>query len=125
MASEFALQKAAQAWCKPKTENKIMDPELAEEFANILDQFRTVQPIAVHGEEDRWAKIFEQVVNCNSLEQFSDTPDFIIGEYLKDCLVAFNKAIKKRVNFYSTPPPSSPSVHKVKVRKAKTNARTV
>jgi len=27
---------AAQAWCKPKTEKKVMDVDLAEEFAIIL-----------------------------------------------------------------------------------------
>lgn len=37
MASEVALQKAAQAWCTPATSNRVMDPELAEAFADILD----------------------------------------------------------------------------------------
>lgn len=32
----FARQEAAQAWCEEKTSNKVMDPELAEEFAKIL-----------------------------------------------------------------------------------------
>jgi len=39
MASEIARGKAAQAWCKPTTEGKIMDPTLTEEFANILDRY--------------------------------------------------------------------------------------
>jgi len=39
LATELARQKAAQAWCKPSTEKKVMDPELAEEFANILDLY--------------------------------------------------------------------------------------
>ena len=37
MATELALQKAASAWCKPKTEKIVMIPELAEAFADILD----------------------------------------------------------------------------------------
>lgn len=32
----FAREKAAQAWCEKSVENKIMDVELAEEFAKIL-----------------------------------------------------------------------------------------
>jgi hypothetical protein len=36
-ASSAALQKAAQAWCTPRTSNKVMDPELATAFADILD----------------------------------------------------------------------------------------
>lgn len=38
MASELAIQKAAQAWCKPITSNKVMDVELAYAFAEILDE---------------------------------------------------------------------------------------
>ena len=37
-ASSRALQKAAQAWCTSKTDKKEMDSELAEAFADILDQ---------------------------------------------------------------------------------------
>ena len=32
----FALQLAATAWCGEKTEGKIIDADLAEEFAKIL-----------------------------------------------------------------------------------------
>jgi len=37
MASELAMQLAAQAWCQDNTSNKEMDPDLAEAFAQILD----------------------------------------------------------------------------------------
>ena len=40
MASENAMRKAAQAWCKPTTSNKVMDAELAEAFAEIIDEYR-------------------------------------------------------------------------------------
>jgi hypothetical protein len=32
----FARQEAAKAWCDKRTEKKIMDPDLAEVFAEIL-----------------------------------------------------------------------------------------
>jgi len=35
--TKFALQKAAQAWCKPETEHLEMDPVLATAFAEIID----------------------------------------------------------------------------------------
>lgn len=38
MASQLSREKAAQAWCTPKTEKKVMDTELAEAFADILDE---------------------------------------------------------------------------------------
>ncbi|MCK4258067.1 MAG: hypothetical protein KAX49_03765 [Halanaerobiales bacterium] len=36
-ASKLAMQTAVRAWCEPSTENIVMIPELAEEFAIILD----------------------------------------------------------------------------------------
>jgi len=40
MASESALQRAAQAWGKEKTSGKEMDTELATAFAEIIDEYR-------------------------------------------------------------------------------------
>lgn len=37
MPSDRALQLAATAWCTETTSSKVMDPVLAEAFANILD----------------------------------------------------------------------------------------
>ena len=39
MATEFSRGIAAQAWCKPSTEKKFMDTDLAEAFACILDEY--------------------------------------------------------------------------------------
>jgi len=36
MLRERALQLAATAWCKPETENKAMDVELAKAFADVI-----------------------------------------------------------------------------------------
>ena len=38
MATQLAREKSAQAWCKPATSDKIFDVELAEAFADILDE---------------------------------------------------------------------------------------
>ena len=38
MASELARQKAAQAWCMNNTSHLEMQPDLAEAFAEILDE---------------------------------------------------------------------------------------
>jgi len=38
MATELSRGKAAQAWCKPTTSGKVMDVELCEAFAEILDE---------------------------------------------------------------------------------------
>ena len=38
MSMEWCREKAAQAWCKPATEHLTMIPELAEAFAQILNE---------------------------------------------------------------------------------------
>lgn len=48
-----------------------------------------------------FVKELTRLINKCSLENTSDTPDFILAEYLKDCLVAFDKThnrIKKHYN---------------------------
>lgn len=37
-----------------------------------------------------------QLINRESLENKSDTPDFILAEYMAACLDAFNKAVNRR-----------------------------
>ena len=41
-----------------------------------------------------------ELINCHSIENGSDTPDFILAEYLVDCLKVFNKISKKRDAWY-------------------------
>ena len=43
----------------------------------------------------------ENLINNHSLEKNSDTPDFILAEYLTDCLETFDKIIKKREKWYN------------------------
>lgn len=39
-------------------------------------------------------------INRYSAENGSNTPDFILAEYLVDCLSAFDKAVKRRGEWY-------------------------
>lgn len=43
----------------------------------------------------------EVLINQNSKENGSDTPDFILADYLADCLDAFDKAVTRRAEWYS------------------------
>jgi hypothetical protein len=45
-------------------------------------------------------KDIENVINCHSAENGSDTPDFILAEYLMGCLETFDKAVNARGKFY-------------------------
>jgi len=42
----------------------------------------------------------EAVINKHNMEGGSDTPGFILAEYLTECLTTFDTAIKKRTKFY-------------------------
>ena len=39
------------------------------------------------------------LINKYSLESLSNTPDFILAYYLKDCLLAFNNASQRRAEW--------------------------
>lgn len=45
-------------------------------------------------------KKIEHAINTSSAENGSNTPDFILAEYLTDCLAAFDKASKAREKWY-------------------------
>ena len=40
------------------------------------------------------------LINKHSIENGSDTPDFLLAEYLTDCLNAFDKTMQKREKWY-------------------------
>ena len=50
--------------------------------------------------QSRLRKDIEQAINKHSIENGSDTPDFILAEYLTDCLRMFDKAVNKREEWY-------------------------
>jgi hypothetical protein len=58
----------------------------------------------------------ESLINCHSRENGSDTPDFILADYLMGCLTAFDKATTNRAYWYGhktqpvpAPDPNVPS----------------
>ena len=44
----------------------------------------------------------ESVLNKHSAENGSGTPDFILAQYLIDCLKAFDNAATRRVEWYGS-----------------------
>ena len=45
-------------------------------------------------------KQIEDLINTNSMENGSNTPDWILAEYLTDCLKVFDKTVKNREKWY-------------------------
>lgn len=49
---------------------------------------------------DRLRNKIEEVINIFSLENGSDTSDFILAEYLVDCLKTFDKTMQSRDKYF-------------------------
>lgn len=45
-------------------------------------------------------KELEELINKHSLENGSDTPDFILAKYLEGCLENFDQAVRDREQWY-------------------------
>ena len=50
----------------------------------------------------KFRKNLEVLINQNSIENGSNTPDFILADYLVNCLAAFDKATKQRTGWYNS-----------------------
>jgi len=51
---------------------------------------------------DTFRRELEKLINKYSMENGSDTPDFILAKYLTDCLQAFDTAISHRGRWFSS-----------------------
>ena len=49
-------------------------------------------------------KDLEHLINRYSKENGSDTPDFILAEYLQGCLTTWNASVSKREKWYGREP---------------------
>lgn len=55
-------------------------------------------------------KELERLINRHSMENASNTPDWILAQYLKVCLDAFDQAVQQRENWYGRDPRPSRSL---------------
>jgi hypothetical protein len=53
---------------------------------------------------NNFQKELEAIINRYSMENGSNTPDFMLAEYLVECLVAYNNITKKREKWYGRGP---------------------
>jgi hypothetical protein len=50
--------------------------------------------------ESTFVERLQELINSYSMENGSDTPDWLLAQYLTDCLAAFDKATKERDRWY-------------------------
>lgn len=49
-------------------------------------------------------KELTKLINRECMENGSDTPDFLLAEYLTDCLAAFDRVVRARTKWYGGEP---------------------
>ena len=55
-------------------------------------------------EESRFEKKLEGIINATSQENASNTPDFILAQFMNGCLQVFNTTVQQRENWYGRDP---------------------
>ena len=50
--------------------------------------------------KEEFRKELEKLINCHSIENGSNTPDFILAEYLVDCLMNYEKIHNANEEWY-------------------------
>jgi hypothetical protein len=48
-------------------------------------------------------KELQDLINRHCRENYTDTPDFILAEYLSACLDAYETAVRSRSDFFNIP----------------------
>ena len=71
------------------------DGHLKESPEKTQEPYQNTRPVLTAFEQD-----LRRLINRNSLENASNTPDSILAEYLSACLNAFNVATKQRETWY-------------------------
>jgi hypothetical protein len=67
------------------------------------DDFEKVEMVEEENPQAGFYTELERLINIHSMENHSNTPDWILANYLKDCLIAFNKATNTRHVWYNAP----------------------
>jgi len=89
-------QAVARGYGHPKNTHKVLDPDLLEAITEEIKKEFFEDDI----KEKKIKKEIESIININSLENGSDTPDFILAELVVDCISVFEKAINRREEWY-------------------------
>lgn len=88
-------------------------PDTAEQPANIPDQHHTFR------------RQLGALLNTHSKENGSDTPDWILADYLVDCLNVLDKAVSAREKWYARSKPPNIIPPEITLAKARGAAARV
>jgi hypothetical protein len=90
-----AIGAASMCWSEPPA--GVFDSKRAEEIgSNLLNLILGDGRL----EERTFKQELAEVINRHGMEGNSDTPDFILADFLGDCLAGFEYAVRQRNNWY-------------------------
>jgi len=69
---------------------------LSKPSSEWKDRKEIIESSNLEKASNNFRKELKSLINCHSRENMSDTPDYILAEYLMDCLNAFDKATNER-----------------------------
>lgn len=67
----------------------------------------------VIGSSGNLRKELEQLLNRQSAERFSNTPDFILASFMFGCLILFDQAVNKREKWYERDTPGQKDTRRI------------
>lgn len=100
--AEGRLLMAAMAKITTESQTNKTPDEVLIQCAELADHmYKYAGPLPdSECERPTFDKALERLINCYSLESGSNTPDFILVEYLKSNLINFHQATRMRDNWY-------------------------
>ena len=81
-------------------------------------EITTAGEVVIKGLRER----IEHAINSVSAENNSNTPDFILADYLMSCLAAFDRAVQERERWYGRNPLDGPGKIKLEAAPSPTTA---
>lgn len=90
------LENCGLCGCATTKEDSVDAPRLGRIHLKCYDQ-------SVEQSTPNFEKELQHLLNRFSKENGSNTPDFILAEYLNNCLITYNKALQKRETWYGRP----------------------
>ena|SRR5690348_8302421 len=96
-----AREIAARVWCDPEMSKVAMDVDAAEQIAIIIQSIREEQagPVGIPNRRNFDDELV-CLLNKYSKENGSNTPDFILADYIGRCLENWNLTVVNREEWY-------------------------
>ncbi len=85
-----------------QAQNAMMDLQSAW-LSNVAEQDRYAEAHTLakaSADKPRFRDELQDLINRHSMENGSNTPDFILADYVRDCLTAYDAAVLRRDRWY-------------------------